>query len=162
MLRLEISVGLAYFWPDTASRRVRLMSHNTDGYDESPVNPLPAVVMLLVLVMALVEAAFMLGARGMVGGPEAIGWRLSAIQNYGFSNRAFSWMLETGTLRGDFLLRFVTYPFVHGGFTHMIFAAVMTLAMGKFVGDRMGQLSVVTLFFGSCIFGAAVYGIVQP
>ncbi len=133
------------------------------GYDEeSPVNPLPPVVMVLVLVMALVEAAFMLGAKGLVGGPEAIGWRLAAIQNYGFSNQAFTWMLETGVPRVDFLVRFLTYPFIHGGFTHMIFAAVMTLAMGKFVGDRMGQLAVVVLFFGSCIFGAAIYGIIQP
>lgn len=131
-------------------------------YNESPVNPLPAVVILLVLAMAIIEAAFMLGSRGIVGGPEAIGWRLSAIQDYGFSARAVGWMLETGSLRGDFLIRFVTYPFIHGSFTQMIFAAVMTLAMGKFVGERMGQMAVLSLFFGSCIFGAFIYALAVP
>ena len=138
------------------------MSFHSDGLNESPVNPLPAVVMILVLIMALVEGAFMLGARGIVGGPEAVGWRLSAIQNFGFSSRAVAWMVETGTLRGDFLIRFVTYPFLHGGFTQFIFAAVMTLAMGKFVGERMGQIALLILFFGSCIFGALVYALVVP
>ena len=138
------------------------MSLHSDGLNESPVNPLPATVMILVLVMALVEGAFMLGARGIIGGPEAIGWRLNAIQDYGFSARALAWMVETGTLRGDFLIRFVTYPFVHSGFTHFIFAAVMTLAMGKFVGERMGQVALVILFFGSCILGACVYTIMTP
>lgn len=138
------------------------MSMHSDGLNESPVNPLPAVVMILVLIMALVEGAFMLGARGILGGPEAVGWRLAAIQEYGFSSRAVVWMVETGVLRGDFLIRFVTYPFLHGGFTHFIFAAVMTLAMGKFVGERMGQVALVILFFGSCIFGACAYALVVP
>ena len=74
------------------------MSFHADGHDESPVNPLPAVVMVLVLIMALVEGAFMLGARGIVGGPEAVGWRLAAIQEFGFSPRAVAWMMETGAL----------------------------------------------------------------
>ncbi|MEO0891330.1 MAG: rhomboid family intramembrane serine protease [Pseudomonadota bacterium] len=138
------------------------MSFHSDGLNESPVNPLPAVVMILVLVMALVEGAFTLGARGIVGGPDAVGWRLNAIQNFGFSSRAVGWMIETGTLRGDLMIRFVTYPFLHGNFTQFIFAAVMTLAMGKFVGERMGQVALLILFFGSCIFGALVYAIVIP
>lgn len=138
------------------------MTEPTERYDESPVNPLPAVVMVLVLIMALVEATFMLGARGIVGGPEAVGWRLAAIQTYGFSNQAFNWMLETGVLRWDYVLRSFTYPFIHGGFTHMIFAAVMTLALGKFVGERMSQVAVVVLFFASCVLGSVVYGLVRP
>ena len=48
------------------------MSHPDD---QSPVNPLPPVVVALFLVIAGVEVAFSLGARGIVGGPEAVGWR---------------------------------------------------------------------------------------
>lgn len=138
------------------------MSMHSDGLNESPVNPLPPVVMILVLIMALVEGAFMLGARGILGGPEAVGWRLAAIQEFGFSSRAVAWMLETGTLRGDFMMRFITYPFLHAGFTHFIFAAVMLLAMGKFVGERMGQVALLILFFGSCVLGASVYALILP
>ncbi|MEQ9258939.1 MAG: rhomboid family intramembrane serine protease [Roseovarius sp.] len=131
-------------------------------YTQSPVNPLPPVVMLLVLAMVLVEATFSLGARGLVGGPEAVGWRSAAIQEYGFSNRAFAWMFENGIFRADYALRLVTYPFVHGNFTHAIFAGVMTLALGKFVGERLSQFAVVVLFFTSSILGAAAYGLILP
>ncbi len=138
------------------------MSMHSDGLNESPVNPLPPAVMVLVLIMALVEGAFMMGERGILGGPGAVGWRLAAIQEYGFSSRAVTWMMETGSLRFDFVVRFVTYPFLHAGFTHFIFAAVMTLAMGKFVGERMGQVALLILFFGSCILGALAYAVFVP
>ena len=97
---------------------------------QGPVNPLPLTVVLLVAIMAIVEGAFTLGARGLIGGPDAVGWRAAAIQDFGFSNRAVGWMLENGVLRVDYLIRFVTYPFVHASFTQMIFAAVITLALG--------------------------------
>lgn len=51
------------------------------------VNPLPPVVVALVLFIMGVELAFTLGARGLVGGPTAVGWRLDALQSYAFSPR---------------------------------------------------------------------------
>lgn len=128
----------------------------------SPVNPVPPLVVALVLVFVGLEAAFSLGARGLAGGPEAIGWRSYAIQTYGFSNRALSWMLENQILRPDYLIRFVSYPFIHASFTHAVFASVMTLALGKFVGERMAQWAVLMLFFGSAVLGALVYGLFLP
>ena len=44
-------------------------------HTESPLNPLPPVIIALFVVIVGVEAAFSLGARGLVGGPEAVGWR---------------------------------------------------------------------------------------
>lgn len=129
---------------------------------QSPVNPLPPMVMLLVLIMALVEAAFSLGSRGIIGGAQAVGWRAQAIQDFGFSNRAFAWMLENGIVRPDYAIGLVTYPFVHGSFTHMLFAAVMVLALGKFVGERISQWSVLVLFLLSSALGAVVFGLVMP
>ena len=133
------------------------MSEQTDP---SPVNPLPPVVVGLFLVLVLVEAAFMLGARGIIGGPGAIGWRASAMQDYGFSPALFHWMLETGQFPLDHLKRLVTYPFVHGTFTHALFAGVILLAMGKFVGEVFRQWAVLVVFFGSAIGAALIYGLV--
>lgn len=130
--------------------------------DTSPVNPIPPLILAIVAAMGAAEAVFQLGARGMVGGPEAIGWRISTIQQFGFSNRAMTWMLETGTLRFDYLIRFVTYPFVHASLMQAVFAIVMTLAIGKFVAERMAGWAVATLFFVSCIFGAIVFGLIYP
>ncbi|WP_397542556.1 rhomboid family intramembrane serine protease [Roseovarius salis] len=136
------------------------MSH--PDTNNGPVNPLPASVIVLVAAMAAAEAVFTLGARGLVGGPEAIGWRSLAIQDYGFSNRAFAWMLENGIFRLDYAVRLFTYPFVHATFTHMLFAAVLTLALGKFVGERLSQLAVLVLFFASAALGALTYALILP
>ena len=51
----------------------------------APVNPLPPFLIALFLVLIGVEAAFTLGARGLIGGPDAVGWRAAAIQDYGFN-----------------------------------------------------------------------------
>jgi len=134
----------------------------THPQNQSPVNPLPPVVMLLVLAMVLAEAAFSLGTRGLAGGPSAVGWRSLAIQEYGFSNRAVTWMLENGVFRFDFAIRFVTFPFVHGSFTQTLFAGVMTLALGKFVSERLNQVAVLVLFFVSSALGALVYALILP
>ena len=132
----------------------------TDQNEPSPVNPLPPVVVALFLALVLVEAVFMLGARGIIGGPGAIGWRASAMQDYGFSPAVFQWMLESGQFPLDHLKRFVSYPFVHGTFTHALFAGVILLAMGKFVGEVFRQWAVLVVFFGSAIGAAVIYGLV--
>jgi membrane associated rhomboid family serine protease len=134
----------------------------TPSETQSPFNALPPMVIVLAVVILGIEALFGLGARGLIGGPEAVGWRISAIQSHGFSNLAVTWMLENRILRGDYLLRFLTYPFVHGAFTHALFAAVMVLALGKFVGERLNQWAVVTLFFAASVIGALVYALVLP
>lgn len=126
----------------------------------SPVNPLPPVVIGLALAMFLIEVVFNLGARGLIGGPQAIGWRTAAIQNYSPSGLLFDRMLAAGRYSPENLLRFVTYPFVHITFTHMAFAVVILLAMGKFVGDVFRGWAVLLVFFASAIVGAVVYGMI--
>ena len=44
------------------------------------VNPLPPVVVALFLILVGIEVVFQLGARGLAGGPDAVGWRLAAVQ----------------------------------------------------------------------------------
>ena len=127
--------------------------------DVSPVNPLPPVVVALALVIFLIEAAFNLGARGLIGGPEAIGWRSMAIGTYTPSGMLFDRMMEAGRYPPEHLLRFVSYPFIHVSFTHMIFAVVLLLALGKFVGEVFRWWAVLLVFFGAAIVGAVVYGV---
>lgn len=129
-------------------------------YDPSPVNPLPPIVIALFFALFGVECLFALGEAGMIGGPSAVGWRLGAIRDYGFSGQAFDFMVANGLLLPEHLLRLVTYPFLHGGFTAALFAGVILLAMGKLVGEVMGQVAVVTIFFASSILGAIVFGLV--
>lgn len=127
--------------------------------DPSPVNPLPPVVWALFAAIALPEILFGLGGAGMIGGPEAIGWRVMAIRDYGFSGLAFDWMVSNMRFPGEHLTRFVTYLFVHPSVTSTVFSAVIMLAMGKLVGEVLGQRAVIILFFASGILGALVFGL---
>lgn len=130
--------------------------------ETSPINALPAVVVALFLMMAGIELIFGLGARGLIGGPQAVGWRIDAIETYGFSGEILRWMIETGRTPPEHLMRFVTFPFVHWSFTHALFACVILLAMGKWVGEALGPIAVLAVFFGSAIGGALFYGLVIP
>ncbi|PIE13387.1 MAG: rhomboid family intramembrane serine protease [Rhodobacterales bacterium] len=125
----------------------------------SPVNPVPPVVVAIFLIMLVVEAAFTLGNQGFIGGPQAVGWRLAALSEYGFINDRFDYMVKTNTWFARELMRLITYPFLHGSMTHMIMGGVMLLAMGKFVGDVFAGWAVAVVFFASAIGGAVIWAL---
>ncbi len=128
----------------------------------SPFNPMPPVIVALFLVIVGLEALFFLGARGFIGGPEAVGWRQQAIRDYAFNVEIFGWMMQNGVWPADHLKRFVTYTVVHGSFTHTLIAGVMVLALGKFVGEVFAQWATLALFVLSAVAGALVFGLVGP
>ncbi len=123
------------------------------------VNPLPPVVVALVLFIMGVELAFTLGSRGLIGGPTAVGWRLDAIQTYAFSADIFDWMIQNGRWPFEHVIRFVTYPFVSGSFTQALFVCVFVLAMGKMVGEVFGGLPMLIIFVLSGVGGALAYAL---
>jgi len=125
------------------------------------VNPLPWGVVALFLPILAVEIVLSLAGRGILGGPAGIGWRLDAVRDYGFFIQVFDWMRASGEWPAEYLIRFVTYPFVHGAFTSALFSAVMLLALGKWVGEAIGSVAVIAIFVVSGIFGAAVLGLLS-
>ena len=126
----------------------------------SPVNPIPPVVLALFIVILGVEVTVSLGAHGLAGGPTAVGWRLDALQRYAFSGEIFDWMVQTRRFPPEHLLRLISYPFVHANFTQALFAGVMLLALGKFVGERLGGLRALAIFVLSAIAAAVVFAVI--
>ncbi len=124
-----------------------------------PVNPLPPVVMALALFIIGIELSFMLGSRGLIGGPTAVGWRLDALQQYTFSPDIFDWMVQNGRWPFEHLIRFVTYPFVQANFTQAVFVCVFVLAMGKMVAEVFGSVAMPIIFVLSGIGGALAYAL---
>ncbi|QMU58024.1 MAG: rhomboid family intramembrane serine protease [Boseongicola sp.] len=120
-------------------------------------NTLPSSVVVLALAIFAVEVLFSLGTRGIVGGPGAVGWRLEAWTEFGFFAPLLEQMVDRQEWFTSELKRFVTYPFVHLSFTHTVFVAVFLLALGKLVGEVMGNITVLVVFFASSIFGALIY-----
>lgn len=128
-------------------------------YAEPPFNPLPKVVIVLAAVILGLEMLFTLGARGIIGGPDAIGWRLAAIENWAFYDRVWDWMLANGRYPTEQMARFVTYPLIHVNFTHALFVVVFVLAMGKLVSEVFGAVAFVAIFVLASVIGAFVYGV---
>lgn len=137
-----------------------------DGYDTAPVNPLPWSVWALALPVVALEAVFSLGQSGLAGGPQAVGWRLDALQRFSFSPDILRAMLDRSLFPPEHLARFVTYPFVHGSITHALMVLVFLLALGKMVGEVLRPIAVIVIFFGAALTGALVYtavpGLSQP
>jgi len=120
---------------------------------------LPPLVVGLALGIASVEVVLQLGTRGLIGGPEAAGWRLDAMARLGFSQPLFDHMLETRTVTADGLMRFASYAVVHSGAMHAVFGAVLLLALGKAVSERFSQAAMAAIFLAGAIMGALAYGI---
>ncbi|MDO5643097.1 MAG: rhomboid family intramembrane serine protease [Paracoccus sp. (in: a-proteobacteria)] len=127
------------------------------GFDESPINALPAVVWLLVLPMIAAEIVFALGSAGMIGGAQGIGLRQNAIKLAQYSPFAPVQMWRLGYFEPRAALRVLSYPFVHLSVTHALFVIVFTLALGKMVAEQFRPWALLALFFGSAIGAAAVY-----
>ncbi len=135
---------------------------STDPHSESPFNALPPVVVLLALAIVGVEVVLQLGERGLVGGPEAVGWRLALIQRFSVVPELFRAMWAQGTWPPEHLLRLVAYPFIHASFGHAIFVIVFILALGKMVAEIFAAWAVLVVFFGASIVSGLVYSLVLP
>jgi membrane associated rhomboid family serine protease len=125
--------------------------------NEPPLNPLPPAVWLLAGPMIALEAVFNLGAARIIGGSGAIGWRNHAIESYGVWPAYWRQQADAGAFDLELIARFFTFPYLHLNASHAIFAIVILLALGKFVGDVFGNVATLAVYFVSGAIGALVY-----
>jgi len=81
------------------------------------------------------------------------------MQTYSFNGDILWWMWDNGRWPAEHLIRFFSYAFVHGAFTQALFVCVFVLAMGKMVGEVMGDLAMVIIFMLSGAGGAVGYAV---
>ena len=115
------------------------------------VNPLPPAVIILFLIIV--------GGEIYVAGAEASLWgnfdaRINLIRQFSFMPEGFGQALSSNLLVPELFWRMITYPFLHGSLMQGIFSSVFILAMGKFVGEVLGNIAVIAIFFASAIFAA--------
>jgi membrane associated rhomboid family serine protease len=128
-----------------------------DDHNQPPFNPLPPAVWLLTAPMIVLELVFNLGANRLIGGANAIGWRAQAIEDFGIWPAYWRQQSEAGAFDLELLGRFFTYSFLHINPTHAIFAIVILLALGKYVGEVFHSAKTLSVFFVSGAVGALVY-----
>lgn len=131
-----------------------------EGYDAPPLNPIPGVVWLILLPIVAMELVVSAGTLGLAGGATGVGWRQEALQRFALSPEMLDQMIGTGRWTWDYLMRFISYGFVHGSFTHALLAAVFILAMGKFVAEIFSPWSVLAVFFIPLALGGVAYSLV--
>lgn len=131
-----------------------------EGYDAPPLNPIPGVVWLILLPIVAMELVVNAGTLGLAGGATGVGWRQEALQRFALSPEMLDQMIGTGRWTWDYLMRFISYGFVHGSFTHALLAAVFILAMGKFVAEIFSPWSVLAVFLIPLALGGAAYSLV--
>lgn len=128
-----------------------------DDRNAPPLNPLPPVIWALALPIIAMEVVVSAGAAGIAGGPQGVGWRLQAMERFVYSPDLMRAMWEAGQFPLRQMARLVTYPVVHGNFTHAMFVIVILLALGKMVGEAFRWWAVLAIFFGASITGALAY-----
>jgi rhomboid protease GluP len=115
------------------------------------VNPLPPAVIVLFLIVVLSEI-YIAGAEARLWG--SIDARIGLIRQFSFMPEGFERAISAGLWIPELFWRMLTYPFVHGSLMQGVFASVFVLALGKFVGEVLGNVAVVAIFFSSAIFAA--------
>jgi len=127
----------------------------------APINPLPGVVWLLIALIAGIELVLWAGSAGLVGGPQALGWRLAAIERFGFSSAVQGWMWETGRYPLSQLWRYPAFGLVHAGPMHAFFVVVLLAALGKYVTEAFGTPAFLVVLVLPPMAGAVVFGLMM-
>lgn len=130
-----------------------MSSHNR------PFNTIPPVALALVLVIAGIELAFQARLAGFAGGRGVDDWRQMALDNWAFAPAVLDVLVERGFGNIDLLKRFLSYSFFHASFTHTLWATVLLLALGKFVGEAYRAGPFLIIYFGSVMGAALVFGL---
>lgn len=124
---------------------------------EKPFNNIPPLIVVLVVAIAAIELVLTLADNGILGGPQGIGWRVAAIEDYAFSPLVWDYVTERSNYSPELIRRFVTYPWVHTNFAHALFASALLLALGKYVGEAWHWVSVLFVLVASMVSGALAH-----
>ena len=122
--------------------------------NESPINPLPTIVILLALAIIIPEIAFQAAEAGLIGGDAGSGLRFEMMERFGFFSLVVDQMSQLGIWPLEQVARFATYSFLHLSFLDAVIALMFVLAMGKWVGERFAWYAVAIVFFGSAFLAA--------
>lgn len=116
---------------------------NDNKLNNSLINPLPPIILVITLFLILIELIFQLSETRIIFGGVGPGLRNNIITQYAFYGSLQDWMISNSALRWELLIRYISYLFIHLSFLHTLIATVMFLALGKMVCEFYNGL----LFF---------------
>lgn len=118
----------------------------------APLNPVPWVIWALAVPMVAIEG--WLSATEVLGISGTEGLRQAMWQRLAFFPQAMRAMWAEGYVPPREWLRMISYPLIHGSFTHLLFVVVILLALGKFVGETFRWGAVLAVVLVASVAGA--------
>lgn len=124
----------------------------------APLNPVPWIIWVLALPMVALELYLTATETLHVSGSE--GLRQALWMKLAFFPEALRAGWAEGYIPPQEWLRLISYPLIHGSFTHVLFVGVILLALGKFVGETFQWWAVLAVVLVSSAAGAVVSALV--
>ena len=121
-----------------------------------PQKPLPRALVALVLFMVGVELVFQAAEIG-IAGDGALRYRVYAAGAFWaalFHGAEPLFALQPVTM-------FVSHALLHGGLLHLAMNTAILLGLGRLVGERYGDGTVLPLFLLSAIAGGAAFALIN-
>ena len=106
---------------------------DSDAAAASPLNPVPWFIWVLALPVAGVELYLSGTEVGLIAAPE--GARQAMFARLAWFPDLLPQMLDSAQYPPQLWGRIFTYGLIHGSFVQTLFALVILLALGKFVGE---------------------------
>ena len=136
------------------------------AYDSrSVLNPISPFLLLIAGAAALIEIILMLAESDLIGGPDARNWRTVWAQDFGFYDRVFEQLRETGfgllAAQPELALGFITYPFIHYSTPSALVGTIIFLAVGRAVSLRFSVWAALVTFGIGILSAAFAYGFVS-
>ena len=124
---------------------------------QNVINPLPWSVSALVLLM-IVPEVYILGADLRLWGSATA--RFDLLRAFALFPEALGFALRTGYYDPSLVMRLFSFSFVHGHWLSALVSVALVLAMGKFVAQVLGNITMLLIFFATSFLGALIYSLV--
>lgn len=121
-----------------------------------PHPPMPAALLVLVGVIALIEVILSLADAGILFDPT--------LRGRVFVAGAFWASLlhgDTPLYAAQPITMFLSHAFLHGSLLHMLMNMTILLALGRFTADHYGARAVLPVFGLGAVGGGVVYGLLS-
>lgn len=128
----------------------------TKTYMQTPQTPLPRSLVALVLVMAGLELVFQAAEIGLAGDG---GLRYRVYAAGAFWASLFHGVEPLFSLQP--VTMFVSHAFLHGGLLHLAMNSAILLGLGRLVGERYGDGTILPLFLLSAIAGGVAFVLIN-
>jgi len=115
--------------------------------NKSIFNSVPRAIIFLLLIIIIIDLTFLIAGNEL---------RYLAVKYFGFWPNIVN-KEKSELYKGQEILMFASYFFLHNDLSHMALNATVLLALGGYISENEGHLTVAVVFCTSVLSGAFLY-----